>query len=177
MGRFSHSEAVQMTDSSANSSSFDPTLLRGPLEAPIRRQGRWVLVGGIAVFLAIIAAVAWFQWPVDPLPRTDQIATMYVQLDQQMRGRHPLAEFEVPAHHFSRIRSTLSPTRFDRQPANCQGMGGMRISTRDGRELGVSLYSSDFEIGRTAYLYPKGTYKEVEDAILAAHVDASREQP
>jgi len=56
-------------------------------------------------------------------------------------------------------------------------MGGMRISTRDGREFGVSLYSSDFEIGRTSYLYPNGTYKEVEDAILAAHADALRSKP
>jgi len=171
-----------MAESKLDSRDVDATATTERQTTPellpaLKHGGRRVLLGGIALFLAIIAAVAWFQWPVDPLPPADQIATMHVQLRQQTKGRGPLAEFEVPSRHFSHIRSALSPTRLDRRPANCEGMGGMRISTRDGREFGVSLYSSDFEIGRTSYLYPNGTYKEVEDAILAAHADALRSKP
>jgi hypothetical protein len=159
-----------MTDSTQESSQVNQS-------SP--RRGRWVLPGGIAAFLIIVGAIACYQRSVDPLPPADQIASMCVRLRQQTMAPRRLAEFEVPEHYYSRIRSALTPARTDRERPDCKGMGSLEIKTktRMGGEMRVGLFSSDFAMEETYYHYPGGRYQEVEDAILAAHADASLEPP
>jgi hypothetical protein len=128
------------------------------------------------LFLAIVAVTAWFQWPVDPLPKSDEITAMEVWQYDHNTGR-PTPNFQVPTHHHSHVRSALAPTRIDRHPPNCKGMGALTITTRGGREVGVALFSSDYSIGNTYYHYPRGGYGAVGEAIDAAREDAARENP
>ena len=163
-----------MTDPKAEPPNSDPTHEPAPAALSSSRRRRWFLLFGIASFLAVVAVVEWPQRPIDPLPRADEIESMRTSLENPHKG---VLEYEVPARHYPRIRSTLSPTRIDREPAKCIGMGRLKIKTRKGREVGVSLYNSDYEVEGTYYHYPDGKYGAIEDAIRAAHADAAREQP
>ena len=132
-----------------------------------------MLLGGIGTFLQVVAAaIVAMQPPDGPLPPASEIASMRI-LYEPFRPR----EFQVSANYFQRIRVfLLSPARVQPEPAKCEGLGVAKIKTHKG-EVVVFLYTSDYEIDEKHYKYPDGSYKEVEDAILAAHADALRERP
>jgi len=111
----------------------------------------------------------------DPLPQMDDIASMYVWHYDDNTHR-PAPEFQIPLQHHPRIRSALAPTRIDLDPPKCVGMGGLRIKTRKGREVGVSLFSSDYKVDDTYYHYRSGEYGAVGEAIDAARTDAERDK-
>src|SRR5262245_62914761 len=108
----------------ANMTGETPAHEPKSVESP--RRGRWIVLSAIGIFLTVVAAIAFRSSTHDsspthdPIPLAAEISAMRIWLYNWPKAPK---QFEVPANHYQRIRSAIAPTRPDRYPSKCIGMG------------------------------------------------------